>query len=89
MDVPCLFGTWEMLFGQYPSCLHCYCGDTMSGFGTQQCLISSCFADTLLLIVPHGYMRNFLIVGEKIILLRKTFMIPEYFLVFLGVLLVF
>ncbi len=54
------------------------------GFKAQDGLIFSCFADTLLLIVPHGHMCKFLIVGEEFIFMRKIFWIPEYFLVFFG-----
>ncbi len=35
------------------------------GFEAQHSLISSLFADTLLLIVTHGHMRKFLVVGKE------------------------
>ncbi len=50
------------------------------GFGTQHGLISSCFANTLLLIVLHKH----LIMVEEFIFRRKLFWIPEHFLVFFG-----
>ncbi len=43
------------------------------GFGTQHGLISSCFADTLLLKVPQGDMCKFLVIGEEFIFMRKKF----------------
>ena len=53
-------------------------------FEAQHGLISSCFVHTLLLIVLHGHMCKFLSMGVEFIFMRKLFWIPEYFLVFLG-----
>ena len=83
MDVSCLFGTWEMLLDQsfLPPLLlwqHDVRVQSPTWFD------SRCFADTLLLIVPHVHMCKFLGVGEEFIVRRKIFWIPEYFLVFLG-----
>ncbi len=83
MDVPYFLEHgrcfWTMSFSP-PLLLWWLCQE----FEAQQGLISNCFADTLLLIVPHGHMCKFLVVGEKFIFMRKIFWIPEYFLVFLG-----
>ena len=54
------------------------------GFRAQYVSISSCFVDTLLLIVLHGHMCKFLCVGEEFIFMRTMFWIPEYILVFLD-----
>ena len=55
MDIPCLFGTWEMLL-EYVLLVSVLTVTTpCQGFGTEHDLISSCFADTLLLMVPHGH----------------------------------
>ena len=54
------------------------------GFETQHGMISSCFADILLLMVLHGHICKFLCVGEELIFMRKFFWIPEYFLAFWG-----
>ncbi len=54
------------------------------GFEAQHGLFSSCFSDTLLLIVPHGHMCKFLVMGEEFVFMRKICWIPEYFLVFVG-----
>ena len=57
-------------------------------FKAKHGLISSCFADTLLLIVLHGHMCKFLGMGEEFVFMRKIFWIPEHVLAFWGVLLV-
>ena len=84
MDVPYLFGTWEMLLYNVPLASIVTVVTPCRGSEAQHRLISSRFADTLLLTVPHGHMCKFLVVAEELIFMRKIFWIPEYFLVFLG-----
>ena len=84
MDVPCLFGTWEMHLDNVLLASIVIVATPCQRFEAQHSLISSCFADTLLLIVPRGPMCKFLVVGEEFVLMRKIFWIPEYFLVFFG-----
>ena len=65
MDVPCLFGTWAMPLDYVLLVPIVTVVTPCQGFGIQHGLIPSYFADTLLLIVPHGHMCNFLVIGEK------------------------
>ena len=65
MDVPCLFGTWAMPLDYVLLAPMVTVVTLCQGFGIQHGLIPSYFADTLLLIVPHGHMCNFLVMGEK------------------------
>ena len=83
MVVP-IFGTWGMLKDNVLFASTVTVAIPCQGVEAQHGLISSCFADTLLLIVLHGHMCKFLGVGEEFIFMRKIFWIPEYFLVFLG-----
>ncbi len=84
MDVSYLFGSWEMLLDNVLVASVVTVATPCWGFRIQHGLISSCFVDTLLLIVPHVHMCKFLGAGEEFIVRRKIFWIPEYFLVFWG-----
>ncbi len=56
-----IIGTWEMLGNKVPLASIVTVVTPCQGFKVQHGLISSRFADTLLLIVPHGHMCKFLV----------------------------
>ena len=55
MVVP-IFGTWGMLKDNVLFTSTVTAATPCQGFEAQHGLISSCFDDTVLLIVPHGHM---------------------------------
>ena len=75
MVVP-IFGTWGMLGNNTPLVSIVTAVTPYQGFEAQHGLISSRFADTLLLIVPHGHMCNFLSVVEELIFKENIFDVP-------------
>ena len=72
MVVP-IFGTWGVLNDNVLFASIVTVVTLCQEFEAQHGLISSCFADTLLLIMPHGHICKFLSVGEEFIFLRKIF----------------
>ncbi len=67
------FGTWGMLKDNVLFASTVTEVTPCEGFKSQHGLISSCFADALLLIVLHGHMCKFLGVGEEFIFMKKAY----------------
>ena len=60
-----MFGTWGVLKDNVLLAFTVTVVTPCQGSEAQPGLISSRFVDTLLLIVPHGHMCNFLSVGKN------------------------